>query len=183
MLIEFASHHFDLWRFVLGSEVEEVFVLGRSDDWDDVTSIITGQMSDGVLVSSVLSQATSEHKEMKICGRAGCLHISLDRFDGLEFQPLGHYPGGIRPRLRHVVHFLREFPYAMLGFGRGGDYRDTYRAEWRHFAEAIRQDTPVGCSLEDGRRALQVALAATESARTGRAVEVAEARRKIISPT
>jgi predicted dehydrogenase len=57
----------------------------------------------------------------------------------------------------------------------GGDYVASYCAEWRHFLEAIRNDTPVECTLADGRHALQVALAAVHSAASGQPVHVAHA--------
>jgi predicted dehydrogenase len=50
---------------------------------------------------------------------------------------------------------------------------------WRHFAHAIRHDAPVECSLEDGRRTLQVLLAIVESTSRGQPVRVAEAARGV----
>ncbi|MGH7824568.1 MAG: Gfo/Idh/MocA family protein [Candidatus Binatia bacterium] len=35
VLFEQAVHHFDLWRYLLQSEVEEVFATSRSGKWDD----------------------------------------------------------------------------------------------------------------------------------------------------
>ena len=48
----------------------------------------------------------------------------------------------------------------------------SYAEEWRHFAEAVRGRAEVCATLEDGRRALEMALAAAESSRTGRAVKI-----------
>jgi predicted dehydrogenase len=52
--------------------------------------------------------------------------------------------------------------------------------EWRYFIDAIQQDASVECTLEDGRRALQVVLVAVESASLGKAVKVAQAPRRIM---
>ena len=56
----------------------------------------------------------------------------------------------------------------------------SYKAEWRHFVDSIQNDTPVECTLEDGRRALQVVLAAVESASKRQPVEVCRAPRKLM---
>ena len=38
-LFDLAIHHFDLWRFVLGAEVAEVFALTRSERADDQSAV------------------------------------------------------------------------------------------------------------------------------------------------
>lgn len=55
----------------------------------------------------------------------------------------------------------------------------SYKAEWRHFADCVRRDQPVGCTVEDGRRALEVVLAAVASAASGHPVRIGEAPRAI----
>src|SRR4029079_2635056 len=44
-LIEMAVHHFDLWRFLLGTEVAEVFTFSRSSEWEDETATVSARMS------------------------------------------------------------------------------------------------------------------------------------------
>jgi predicted dehydrogenase len=60
----------------------------------------------------------------------------------------------------------------------GGDYILSYQAEWEHFVSAARRGEAVQCSLEDGRHAVAVALAAIESVTTGRPVKVEAAPRR-----
>ena len=57
--------------------------------------------------------------------------------------------------------------------GAGGDYLASYRNEWQHFAACIRDDLPVGCTLEDGRHAVAVARAVVQSAASGAPVSIA----------
>jgi predicted dehydrogenase len=78
-----------------------------------------------------------------------------------------------------MTHALKELPQTMLKIRQGGDFVASYQAEWQHFIDSIEQDKPLGCTLEDGRRALQVALAVLESASSGQPVKVAQAPRKI----
>jgi len=46
-------------------------------------------------------------------------------------------------------------------------------AEWQHFVDCICRDTRPECTMEDGRRALQIVLVAKESAALGRPVKIA----------
>ena len=44
VLFDKLAHHFDLWRYLLADEAEEVFTLSRSGRGDDDTVTITGRM-------------------------------------------------------------------------------------------------------------------------------------------
>lgn len=179
VLMEFATHYFDLWHFLLDTEVEEVFATSRSEQWDDVTGTVTARLANGVLATSFFSEFTSERNELHVYGQAGSLHLSLYRFDGLEFVPLFTAPGDIRIRLLGAARSLAQLPRAVLDFRRGGDCDAAFTAQWRHFAKSIQEGTPLECTLEDGRRAVRVALAAAKSASTGQPVGVKQAPREI----
>jgi predicted dehydrogenase len=58
---------------------------------------------------------------------------------------------------------------------RAGDYRASYRDQWREFAHSIRTGTPMEATLQDGRQALSAVLAAARSSVVGRPVAVREA--------
>ena len=49
----------------------------------------------------------------------------------------------------------------------------SYARQWRHFAASIQDDADVVVSLDDGREAVAIALAAIQSADTGAPVAVA----------
>lgn len=178
-LIEIGIHHFDLWRFLLGSEVEEVFVMSRSFEWDDDISTVNGRMTNGAMVSSVFSEHTCNNNEIEIHGRNGRLLISCYRFDGLEFQPILSVPGTISARTKKVINTLRDLPKVVSTMRKGGEFMASYRAEWQHFIHVIRNDAQVECTLEDGMHAVQVTLAATQSASLRKPVKVAQAPRNI----
>ena len=101
------------------------------------------------------------------------------RWDGLQVHPASSFPAGMHHRLRGALHTLNALPRAIPSIRQGGDLVASFQAEWRDFVAAIRQDAPVGCTLEDGRRAVQVALAAAASASRGKAVKVRQAPRGI----
>jgi myo-inositol 2-dehydrogenase/D-chiro-inositol 1-dehydrogenase len=178
-LFETAVHHFDLWCFLLQTEIEEVFAISRSGEWDDETAAITAQLANGVLASAVFSTRTGNSNDVDIHGQTGRLALSLVRFDGLEFLPGSNLPGDMQSRWGGIVRALTDLPRAALGARQGGDFIASYRAEWQYFIDCIRGGLPVDCSLADGRRALQVILAAMESASLGKPVKVADAARKV----
>lgn len=175
VFFEQAVHHFDLWRFLLRSEVEEVFAVSRSGEWEDETAALTARMSNGVLVSAVFAVHTTSRNEVEVFGHAGSLSFSFYRFDSLVRSAGTDPTDGAGARLRELVRIAREAPQGFLRLRRGGDFIASYQAEWRHFFAAIRRDVPIACTLDDGRRALQVVLAAARSASSGRPVAVAEA--------
>ena len=174
VLFEQAVHHFDLWHFLLESEVVELCASTQSTRWEDEAAVVTARMANGVIAASTFSERASDRNEVEIYGQGGCLRVSCYRFDGLEFFSTSSAPGDIRTRLRRIAHALIELPQAARNLRQGGDFVASYRAEWRHFLDSIRQDTPVECTLEDGRAALAVTLAALESVSLGRSVRVSK---------
>jgi myo-inositol 2-dehydrogenase/D-chiro-inositol 1-dehydrogenase len=179
VLIELAVHSFDLWCFLLSSQIKEIFALSRSGRWEDETATVTARTASGVLASAVFSKGTAENSETEVYGQNGRLRISCYRFDGLEFLPSSSYSGSVGTRLRRIAHTLKELPHAVSDIRQGGDYVASYQAEWRHFIDAVQHGTPVESTLEDGRRALQIVLAALESATLGQPVKVDQASPEI----
>jgi predicted dehydrogenase len=165
-----AIDHFDLWRHVLGSEIATLSAFAIDDQWEDASAVVAGRMDSGVLVSAVLSERANHDVELEICGDAGRLRVSLIRFEGLELYPAGSMASDPRQRLARLVHLVSELPRALPRMHKSGDYRTSYRDQWRHFVDCIRVGAPPQSTLEDGRRALAAMLAAMESARSGEVV-------------
>ena len=170
-LFELGVHHFDLLRFLLRDEVEEVFA---SSGAGDETATVAARTAGGAQVVAAFSEGTGENHELEIYGERGWLRVSCYRADGIEQLGAGEYPGSIRTRLRRVRQSAGELPRMVRRSRRGGDYVASYADEWRHFVGAIANDSPVESTLDDGRRALEIALAAWESSETRRVVKVGE---------
>jgi predicted dehydrogenase len=113
--------------------------------------------------------------EFEIAGKAGRLRVACLWFDGLEYYSTHTMPSAPGARLGRLARFLRGLPRALPRMHRLGDYRTSYRDQWRHFHECIRTGAPVGSTLYDGRQALAVALAAAESSVVRRPVVVSRA--------
>jgi predicted dehydrogenase len=179
-MINQSVHHFDLWHYLTGSEVERVWSVAESSaEQEDQTVIVAGRTTEGVLVSSLVSLKTGGQNEIELYGDGGRLRVSLYRFDGFEFSPSTAYPGDAGNRLRRAVSSMKALPEAVRASRRGGDFVAAFRAEWQHFVDCIRHDREPLCTLEDGRRALQVAIAASHSASSGQPIRVSDAPRQI----
>jgi predicted dehydrogenase len=154
-LLEKLVHHFDLWRFLLDDEVEDVFADSRCERADDDTTLVTARMRRGTLVHAFGSDLSPLSNEVLVYGEKGSVHVDLYRLDGLVFSGVGEMPS------------LGEQ-------GSGALWDESYTAQWRSFAAAARGSGRPASTFEDGRRALQIALAAAQSASLRRRIKVAD---------
>jgi myo-inositol 2-dehydrogenase/D-chiro-inositol 1-dehydrogenase len=166
-LIEIGVHHYDLWRFLLGTGVRSVFARSRDATRDDEAAIVTAELDNGVLASASLSERTCHEVEVEICGDRGRLRLSLCRFEGMEQRSVRDLPGSAATRLKRMKEYALSLPAAFGSLRHGSDYMDSYRGAWEHFANAIGKNGAVECTLEDGIRATEVVLAVTESRERG----------------
>lgn len=171
VLFNDAVHHIDLWRFLLGSEVSEVFSQSNpSEHYEDETSVMIARMTDEVILSAVFSFASSPNSEIELYGSEGRLHLCMYRFDGLGFCSHSQYPGDLTHRLQKAVTLLKGLPETLPVMWQGGDFNLSYLRMWQHFADCILRGQTPESSFLDGRRAVESALAAIESATSGKMV-------------
>jgi myo-inositol 2-dehydrogenase/D-chiro-inositol 1-dehydrogenase len=173
-LLDMAIHHFDLWRFLLEREANEVTALLGAEEADDELGVVSARMDGGVLATESFVERTAVAQEIELLGRAGRVAVSCHCFDGLHIFPLARYPGDARTRLAAAANTLRALPGALLRRTRRGDYGASFLGEWRHFIDCVRCGARPECTPTDGRRALEIAIAAAQSDATGRAVRVAD---------
>jgi myo-inositol 2-dehydrogenase/D-chiro-inositol 1-dehydrogenase len=178
-LFDQAIHLFDLWRFLLKTEVAEVFATTRSGPWEDETAMVTARLTNGVLATAACSERTGENNEVEIYGRKGRLHVSFYRFDGLSYLPQGSIPGNGRSRLEALARTLKTLPGSLAQLRHGGDVLASYREQWLHFLNAICEGENPDCTVDDGRRAMEIVFAAMASASTGQAVRLDQAPRQV----
>jgi predicted dehydrogenase len=180
VLVEQAVHHFDLWQFLLDSEVKDISAKMQEPMTLNECAVVTATMRNGVIVSAMFSEGLKDTNELEIYGHEGRLRVAMYDFDGLDVTPRSEYPGSMSTRVRRFKQALVAFPGAVKRTRTGGDWEDSYRREWRHFLECIRGGKQPECGLREGRRALQVGLAAMASLSHGAPVRVADAPRGII---
>jgi len=172
VLIESGIHYYDLWRYLTASEVDEVQVISRSAEYDDVTAVVLGHLKNGVLASASFCQGTADSLEIDIFGSTGRLRVSGYALDGICFEPSRH------KGLKKLCWKAQSLPGQLLRSARavslGGYYADAYRQQWKGFLNAVGTGKPVGASFADGREATRIALAVTQSANEHRSVRIAD---------
>lgn len=182
VLVEVAVHCFDLWRFMLDSEVGDVYAISRHGVRDDEAIAVSATMENGMLATAQLSETTPHEIQLDIYGDGGRMRIDCGRFDGFEIIPAGAQPSEPMVRMRRIVNFMMELPGGIAGMSSGSDYMASYKAEWMHFRDAIATSSDVGCTVDDGRASLAVVLAAAQSANCGVPVRISDAPRQLIPP-
>ena len=156
-------HDFDMARWLLGEEPVEVFAAASAlvdpairEAGDVDTAVVTLRTQSGALCQISNSRRATYGYDQRIeaLGSKGALRAenvveSTVSFAGTE--------GVIADK--PLPFFLER-------------YADAYRRELAHFIGAIVSGTPPLIGGEDGVKALELADAALESLRTGRAVEI-----------
>jgi myo-inositol 2-dehydrogenase / D-chiro-inositol 1-dehydrogenase len=175
VLVEMASHHYDLWRYLLRDDPVEVSALVRDGDEEDEAATVQVRMRGGTLVTGLFSQRSLEHQDLEVFGTEGHLRLGVYRFDALEVTRHPRRVGDARGRLDGAARLVRSLPAAAAEARAGGLFVASYRDEWRHFLAVCRGEVEPECTAEDGRRSLALLLAAAESASCGRSVALDEA--------
>lgn len=168
-LFEIAVHHFDLWRYLLDTDIAEISAHARRGEWPDETAAVMARLANGALASGVFSERSSDRNTLRIMGRDGSLALDLFRHDGFEFVPADEQPG-LGSRLRGSARAAAGIPRGLLLAGKGGDFLLSYQREWQAFLDAIAAQQAPASTLQDGYSAVRAVLAAIESADSGRPV-------------
>ncbi len=172
-LQEIGTHHFDLWRWLLGAEIMEVSATGQDAAAADILASVTARLTTGALATGFFAERTYPSNQVEILGTEGRLRISLYDFDGLGFTPRSTAPGSVADRLARVRRTVAALPTGIASALRGGQYLATFATAWRQFALTAHRQAEPAATLADGRAAALIGLAAIESARSGATVSVA----------
>jgi myo-inositol 2-dehydrogenase/D-chiro-inositol 1-dehydrogenase len=160
-----AIHDFDMARFLIGSEVEEIFVqagvltspeIGEVGDVD--SAIITLQFANGTIgtISNSRQAAYGYDQRVELLGSAGA--IATDN----------NYTNTAIISDRHSIR--RDLPlYFFLE-----RYSESFVSEMTAFVQAVLHNKPVPVNGEDGRIPVAMALAAKKSLMERRPVRLSE---------
>ncbi|MBN2576043.1 MAG: Gfo/Idh/MocA family oxidoreductase [Deltaproteobacteria bacterium] len=156
VLLNDGVHHFDMWRFLLDREIEELKLHSAdTEEFQDQTCTVSARLSGGVLGSAIFSFGSGAESVVEIFGDEGRLELSLYQFDGLRFVPAVAPPGGFGVRARAAAASLRSLPVAVRGLRGQGDVATAAVDMWRSFADCVLRDLPPPCTLLDGRQAMR----------------------------
>jgi predicted dehydrogenase len=170
--IELGVHHYDLWSHLLGSRVAEISAASRSGIGQDQTTVVTGRMTCGTLVTTCICLCGAEQYEVEAIGSQARARAALFRYDGLEVMPAGRLAGDPRARLSEVWRAVAGLPRAVEAYRYGGTFNQSFREQWDRFLDAVVHDQRPEPDLEDGLSSLEVAIAATRAIDTGETVRL-----------
>jgi UDP-N-acetylglucosamine 3-dehydrogenase len=176
-LSELVPYHVDVWRYLLGEEIEEISAISHSEPWDDETVALSGRTASGVALAAVATQDSVNANELVLHGTKARLRVDLYRLGGIELQARDEFPGDPLLRLRAAAASAKALASRAVRPRAPSEYEDTYRLEWLHFLDVVHGRAEPECTVEDGVRNLEVVLAA--SASLGRTVRVADAPRTL----
>jgi myo-inositol 2-dehydrogenase / D-chiro-inositol 1-dehydrogenase len=170
VLLDLASHHIDLFRFLFRQEVREVSAGLRSGASEDDTAWVRFTLTGGLRIDSFFSLCACDEDRIEIYGRGGKLAVDRYRSWNVEETPPEGYPSRLEFLRSRLVSCLRS-PVLRQKLRTPGS-EPSYEPALRCFVSAARKGGPVSPDFEDGYRSLAVVAAAEESARTGRPVLV-----------
>jgi myo-inositol 2-dehydrogenase/D-chiro-inositol 1-dehydrogenase len=166
-IMDLAIHHFDLLRYLFGSEAEEVRAGSLSGEIEDEEATATIKMSNGILASSVFSYRSGDRNEIEVHGDDGILRISLYDAGGFGIRANSDAAGGLISMIGRQFQRIVQAAANADALKYGGVFKESYYNEWHSFAESVIHNKEIECNLDDGERALEIALAAVEAASAG----------------
>ncbi len=166
MFLDMTIHDFDMARFLIGDEVEEIFVsggvmvdpeIGAAGDLD--TALIVLRFRNGVIgtIDNCRQAAYGYDQRVEILGSLGKI-ATENRYPNQAVVSTG-----TEVRTDLPLNFFME------------RYQESFATELRSFVEAVIHDRPTLVTGEDGRIPVAMALAARKSYEEHRSVRVAEA--------
>ncbi|MGI9043374.1 MAG: Gfo/Idh/MocA family protein, partial [Gemmatimonadaceae bacterium] len=169
-VLELASHHLDLLRFIFNTEIEAVSAMSWSNRGDDEAAMIQLRLRGGLHAQTLVSYGTREEDRFEVLGSKG--KLAIDRYDSLvvDHQPL-HASGGLSSAVRRLKAEAGAIHYGRAK-QRSPGQEPSFSASISDFIEASIAGSKAKPDLLDGLRAFEVADAARISAREGRVVEV-----------
>jgi myo-inositol 2-dehydrogenase/D-chiro-inositol 1-dehydrogenase len=165
IFLDMTIHDFDMARFLIGSEVEEVYTAGavRVDErigaaGDIDTLMIMLKFANGVIATIDNSRQAvyGYDQRVEVFGSGGCISVA------------NNYPNAATIQTKRTVH--RDLP---LNFFLER-YIDSYLKEIDQFVKAVLNGSPVPVSGSDGRLPVVMAHAARKSYEENRPVRLDE---------
>ncbi len=165
LFLDMTIHDFDMARYLIGAEVQEVFAvggvmvdpaIGAAGDID--TAVVTLRFANGVLgtIDNSRQAVYGYDQRVEVFGAAGM----VDAQNNTPNRAVLSDKDGIHGAL--PLHFFIE------------RYTESYIAEMQAFIAAVQNDTPTPVGGADGRAPVVIGLAALKSLRERRPVRLDE---------
>ncbi len=170
IFLDMTIHDFDMTRFLIGSEVEEIFVLASAMSnpviaaaGDSDNTVVMLQFTNGVIgtISNSRHAVYGYDQRVELLGSAGAISTG------------NNYPNtAIISDARSVRRDLPLYFFVER-------YAESFVSEMAAFVDAVLQDTPVPVTGYDGRVPVVMALAARKSLIEHRPVRLSEIEQRI----
>lgn len=165
MFLDMTIHDFDMARYIVGSEVEEVFVtagvmvdpkIGEAGDVD--TAVITLKFANGAMgvIDNSRKAVYGYDQRVEIFGSKGMIKVDNNAPDNHEY----YSENGVHASL--PLNFFMD------------RYIEAYANEIKEFCEAVLEDKVISVGGKDGLLAVAIGLAAKKSVQEKRPVKVKE---------
>ena len=165
MFFDMTIHDFDMARYLLGSEVEEVYAaggvlvdpaIGAAGDVD--TAVITLRFANGALgvIDNSRKAIYGYDQRAEVFGSGGMIATANNTPDAAYLSDAAGVHGP-----KPLYFFLER-------------YAESFLAELRDFVACLQHDTEPPVGGRDGRIPVVMAMAATRSLREGRPVQLSE---------
>lgn len=170
VLLDLASHHIDLVRYITGLEVQSVAAHVRSNRTSQDTATLLLTLSGGITVEIFVSLSATEDDRLEIHGDGGKLVV--DRYRALDVQRAG-VSAHRSPAERAAAMFAQAMalPYAVTKL-RSVGHEPSFRLAMLDFVDAALAGRQITPDISDGYASLAVVIAAEEAAATSRVVDV-----------
>jgi predicted dehydrogenase len=171
-LLDLASHHVDLVRYLLGDEVVQIFARTSSHITEDDNAMLEYKTSEGIHIQSYFSINSVDEDKIKVYGTRG--KLSADRYNSLnvEIKSGESSRHGRLSNLRQLARSLLRNPNGFKDRILAPGREPSFEAAFRHFASAVRGRHAASPDIADGYRCIAILEAAEESARSGRMVSL-----------
>jgi myo-inositol 2-dehydrogenase / D-chiro-inositol 1-dehydrogenase len=165
IFMDMAIHDFDMARYLMGSEVTEVYtraavlvdpVFAKYGDWDTACTTLTFENGAFAVIDNSRKAVYGYDQRVEMFGSEGMVTVANNTPDTQILCDRA----GIHTAL--PLHFFLE------------RYAESYLLEMRAFIDAVVNQTPVPADGEDGLKSVIIALAAGVSARENRPVKLSE---------
>ncbi len=165
IFLDMTIHDFDMARFLMGNEVEEIFAVGSvmsnpaiGEAGDVDTAVIILRLTNGVIgtISNSRQAVYGYDQRVEVLGSAGVIDTE-NNYSNTATISDSH---SVRRDL--PLHFFLE------------RYTESFVSEMTAFVDAILHDTPVPVTGHDGRVPVVMALAAGKSLTENRPVRLSE---------
>jgi predicted dehydrogenase len=176
-LLDQASHHFDLIRFLFEDEIEEVSAQLRSQRSEGDTATVQVTLAGGLVVQSFLSINTVNEDRFEVYAEKA--RLSVDRYRSPSVEVVtdsGSIPGS--HVLRTGLNLLKDSGYIWETY-RSPGREPSFRSALAHFVKTVREGGQPSPSFHDGYLSLAAVLAAEESVRSGRVVRLNGGKRSV----